>query len=75
MEHCKNTEKLHEKAEQAEKELHQVEEKLGFIAGGYMSSWDRREAQKQYREETGEKLFADMEERKKAQKAPFLILS
>lgn len=59
---AKTLEKLHERAEQAEKELHQVEEKLGFVASGYMSSWERREAQKQYREETGEKLFANMEE-------------
>ena len=48
---ARTLEKLHEKAEQAEKELHQVEEKLGFIAGGYMTSQQRREAQKQYREE------------------------
>lgn len=59
---ARTLEKLHERAEQAEKELHQVEEKLGFVASGYMSSWERREAQKQYREETGEKLFANMEE-------------
>ena len=31
-----------------------------------MSSWDRREAQKQYREETGEKLFANMEEERES---------
>ena len=63
---ARTLEKLHEKAEQAEKELHQVEEKLGFVASGYMSSWDRREAQKQYREETGEKLFANMEEERES---------
>lgn len=41
---AKTFEKLQERAEQAEKELHQVEEKLGFIACNYMSSWDRRKA-------------------------------
>ena len=63
---ARTLEKLHEKAEQAEKELHQVEEKLGFVASGYMSSWDRREAQKQYMEETGEKLFVNMEEERES---------
>lgn len=63
---AKTLEKLHERAEQAEIELHQVEEKLGFVASGYMSSWDRREAQKQYWEETGEKLFVNMEEERES---------
>lgn len=63
---ARTLEKLHEKAEQTEKELHQVEEKLGFVASGYMSSWERREAQKRYREETGEKLFVDMEEERES---------
>lgn len=63
---AKTFEKLQERAEQAEKELHQVEEKLGFIACNYMSSWDRREAQQQYREETGEKLFVNMEEERRS---------
>ena len=59
-------------AQQAEKELHQVEEKLGFVASGYMSSWDRREAQKQYMEETGEKLFANMEEERESTESTLL---